>query len=41
MRAMIKMLVLGVALLVVVGCEKTVKEGVNMKDAPSELASVK
>jgi hypothetical protein len=41
MRSLIKVLIVSVALLVVTGCEKTIKEGVNMNDRPSELASAK
>jgi hypothetical protein len=40
MRA-VMMVVAVVALGVVAGCEKTVKEGVNQRPVPSELAAAK
>jgi hypothetical protein len=40
MRAVMIMVVV-VGFLGVVGCEKTVKEGVNQREVPSELASSK
>lgn len=39
MRAMIKLLLVSIALLVVTGCEKNIKEGVNRVDTPPTLAS--
>jgi hypothetical protein len=39
MRAMIKLLLVSIALLVATGCEKNVKEGVNQVDTPPTLAS--
>jgi len=41
MRLLAKLLLLSITLLLVAGCEKTIKEGVNMNDKPSELASAK
>ena len=40
MRA-VMMLVVVLAFVILTGCEKTIKEGVNQRDVPSELASAK
>jgi predicted small secreted protein len=40
MRALITLLVAAIALLLT-GCEKNIKEGVNQREVPSELASAK
>jgi hypothetical protein len=40
MRAVMMVLIVA-ALAIVAGCEKNIKEGVNQREVPSELASAK